>query len=264
MLVLDADLHVIFANRSFYHSFHVDEQETEGQRIYDLGNGQWDIPALRQLLEELLPQNTVFNDFEVEHVFSEIGQRTMLLNARRIYKEHEKTQFILLAIEDITGREQAEVSLAEAQHIGHMGSWEFDVIQNTGRFSDESYRIVGVANDYTGSFKSFLRLVHPADRELVKQASRKAFSAGNFSNVQYRIIRPDGSVRFVQTNGKGQRDESGQPYRVFGTIQDITERKQAEEKFQTVFHNSNDAIFIHDLNGNILDANNKTLEIFGY
>jgi len=114
MLVLDAGLNVVSANRSFYRSFHVDEKETVGQRIYDLGNGQWNIPALKQLLEELLPQNTVFNDFEVEHMFPEIGQRTMLLNARRIYKEHEKTQFILLAIEDITKREQAEKSLRQA------------------------------------------------------------------------------------------------------------------------------------------------------
>ncbi|MDQ6982287.1 MAG: PAS domain S-box protein [Mariprofundus sp.] len=112
MLVLDAGLHVVSANRSFYNSFHVDEKETEGQRIYDLGNCQWNIPALRKLLEELLPQNTKFDDFEMEHDFPNIGKRTMLLNARRIYKEHEKTQFILLAIEDITERKQAAHILA--------------------------------------------------------------------------------------------------------------------------------------------------------
>jgi len=136
---------------------------------------------------------------------------------------------------DITERKRAEESLrdsrarlAEAQRIGQMGNWEFDVILNTGLYSDETYRIFGVAADYGKSFKSFFRLVHPDDRWLVKQANHKAFESGGFSNVQYRIIRPDGSVRFVQASGEGHSDESGRPCRIFGTIQDITGRTQSE------------------------------------
>ena len=104
LLVLDADLRVSSVNASFYRTFQVTPEKTQGQLIYDLGNRQWDIPALRELLEQIIPQNTTFEDYEVEHDFATIGQKTMLLNARRIYREVNKTQMILLAIEDITER----------------------------------------------------------------------------------------------------------------------------------------------------------------
>ena len=113
LMVLDADLRVISANRSFYRTFKVAPAETVGQFIYDLGNRQWDIPRLRELLEDILPKNTAFDDFEVEHEFTTIGRKTMLLNARRIYQEVNKTQMILLAIEDITERKQAEEKLRQ-------------------------------------------------------------------------------------------------------------------------------------------------------
>ena len=113
LMVLDADLRIISANRSFYRTFKVAPAETVGQFIYDLGNQQWDIPRLRELLEDILPKNTTFDDFEVEHEFLTIGRKTMLLNARRIYQEVNKTQMILLAIEDITERKQAEEKLRQ-------------------------------------------------------------------------------------------------------------------------------------------------------
>jgi two-component system CheB/CheR fusion protein len=102
LLVLDSDLRVISANESFYKSFKVTKQETEGTLIYKLGNNQWDIPKLRKLLERILPKNTQFNDFEVEHDFLGIGRREMLLNARRIMQKGKGTEMILLAIEDVT------------------------------------------------------------------------------------------------------------------------------------------------------------------
>jgi len=114
LVVLDADLRVISANRSFCQTFKVTAEETQGQFIYDVGNRQWDIPRLRELLEKILPKNTAFNDFEVEHDFATIGRRIMLLNARRIYREANKTQMILLAIEDTTERKRAEEALQKA------------------------------------------------------------------------------------------------------------------------------------------------------
>jgi len=82
LLILDATLRVRSANRAFYHTFHVSSKETEGRLIYELGNGQWDIPDLRTLLEEIVPKSTIFEDFELEHTFPVIGRRVMLLNAR--------------------------------------------------------------------------------------------------------------------------------------------------------------------------------------
>ena len=102
LIVLTSDLKVISANRSFYETFQVAPDETEGIFIFDVGNQQWDIPALRELLEEIIPQNTHFNNFEVDHTFPHIGRKRVLLNARRIYREGKGTDKILLAFEDIT------------------------------------------------------------------------------------------------------------------------------------------------------------------
>ncbi|MFL6416416.1 MAG: HWE histidine kinase domain-containing protein [Bryobacteraceae bacterium] len=115
-LVLDWELRVKKANAPFYATFRVKPDETEGRYIYDLGNGEWDLPRLRELLEQILPRNESFDDFEVEHTFREIGQRVMVLNARRI--DHLK--LILLIIEDATEAKRAaarqRVILAELQH----------------------------------------------------------------------------------------------------------------------------------------------------
>ena len=111
LLVLDADLKIITANESFYKTFRVSEKDTLGRFVYELGNHQWDIPALRKLLLKILPDKSEIVDFEVEHLFENIGQRTMLLNAKELKQEDEKNKMILLAIEDITERKQAEAEL---------------------------------------------------------------------------------------------------------------------------------------------------------
>ena len=111
LVLLDPDLKVVRANLSFYKTFKVKPDETEGVLIYDLGNRQWDISNLRKLLEEILPQNTNFHDFVVEHSFETIGHKIMHLNARRIYGEGNQTQLILLAIEDVTEREHYKRNL---------------------------------------------------------------------------------------------------------------------------------------------------------
>ncbi len=115
LLVLDAHLRVISANRSFFKTFRVEPNQTKGKLIYEIGNYQWNIPRLRDLLEELIPKNTSFDDFEVEHDFENIGHKIMLLNARRLHTEWDEAQMILLAIEDITERRQAEKALSESQ-----------------------------------------------------------------------------------------------------------------------------------------------------
>lgn len=108
LIVLTADLKVKSANRAFYRTFRTSKSDTEGKYIYDLGNAEWDIPNLRKLLENILPLNSHFDDYEVSHNFKSIGKKVMLLNARRINFEGNKTSLILLAIEDITHRKQIE------------------------------------------------------------------------------------------------------------------------------------------------------------
>ncbi|MFN2367245.1 MAG: PAS domain S-box protein, partial [Desulfurivibrionaceae bacterium] len=115
LICLDQDLRVVTVSRSFYDFFLVKPAETVGRLIYDLGNKQWDIPRLRELLETILPEQTSFDDYEVEHDFAAIGRRVMLLNARRIEREPGREQIILLAFEDITERRQLEELMEESE-----------------------------------------------------------------------------------------------------------------------------------------------------
>jgi signal transduction histidine kinase/CheY-like chemotaxis protein len=110
LLILDTTLRVRSANRAFFHTFQVSPGETENRLIYELGNGQWDIPALRTLLEDVIPTSSVFNDFELEHNFPVIGRRTMLLNGRRLEAGHHG-ELLVLAMEDVTERRRSEAEL---------------------------------------------------------------------------------------------------------------------------------------------------------
>jgi len=113
LLILDATLRVRSANRAFYQTFHVSSEETEGRLIYELGNGQWDIPDLRILLEDIVARNSVFEDFELEHTFPVIGRRAMLLNARKL-QAGQHGELLVLAMEDVTPRKRAEEALVKA------------------------------------------------------------------------------------------------------------------------------------------------------
>jgi PAS domain S-box-containing protein len=115
LIVLSPDLKVISANRYFYETFHVTPAETEGRSIFDVGNNQWDIPVLRELLEKIIPKNTYFDNFEVDHTFPHIGRKRMLLNARRIYWENKEKERILLAFEDITAQKKTELALKDSE-----------------------------------------------------------------------------------------------------------------------------------------------------
>jgi PAS domain-containing protein len=110
-LILDEKLQVLSANKTFYRFFKVTKTDTEHSLIYQLGDGQWNIPALRKLLEEILPKNTFFVDYEVDHEFPQIGRKIILLNARRIYTAQSKLPIILLAMEDVTKRKELEEKL---------------------------------------------------------------------------------------------------------------------------------------------------------
>ena len=114
LVVLDSDLKILTANHSFYETFKVTHEATIGNFIYDLGNRQWDIPRLRVLFENILPHDTVINDYEVDHDFPGIGRKIILLNARQIFRKNIGSHIILLAMEDISARKQAEEELLKA------------------------------------------------------------------------------------------------------------------------------------------------------
>ena len=127
LLVLEPDLTVRFANSSFCDTFAVTLEDTIGRKLYELGDGQWDIPELRSLIEAVLPEHTTIEAFEVDRVFPSIGRRVMVLNARKVSRPGKHTMQVLLAIEDITDRVQLERERAAAhdriaalfQELGH-------------------------------------------------------------------------------------------------------------------------------------------------
>ena len=112
-LILDADLRVLSANKTFYRFFRVTKKDTEGTLVYKLGDGQWDIPSLKKLLEKILPKHTSFADYKVDHVFPVIGRKVILLNARRIHATGSKVPILLLAMEDITNQKELEEKLRD-------------------------------------------------------------------------------------------------------------------------------------------------------
>jgi chemotaxis protein methyltransferase CheR len=113
LLVLDKDLRVVAASRSFYRTFAMNRQDVQGRPVYALGNGQWNILELRVLLEDILPHRAVMESYEVEQDFAGIGRRIMLLNARAVFNQDGTRTLILLAIEDVTERRTVEHALAE-------------------------------------------------------------------------------------------------------------------------------------------------------
>ncbi len=126
-LILGADLRVISANPIFYQTFQVSREETENRLLYELGNGQWNIPELKKLMEEILPKEKNVSNFEVMHTFESIGEKTMLLNAGQI----DSVQLIILAIEDITTRKGLEKKLTE-----YTASLEVKVAERTTELMD--------------------------------------------------------------------------------------------------------------------------------
>lgn len=133
ILVLDKDFRVMAANEPFYLTFKVKPKDTENKIVYELGNGQWNIPSLKKLLEDILPKNTFFKGFEVTHEFPSIGKKIMILNARQIFIQGETASetfppIILLAIEDVT--EMMDVADMLARHTNQ---FEETMAERTGK-----------------------------------------------------------------------------------------------------------------------------------
>jgi nitrogen-specific signal transduction histidine kinase len=112
-LLLDSDLRIICGNDAFYRFFLVTSEDTEKKLVYDLGNGQWNSPQLRKLLEDILPKSTFFKDFEVEHEFPLIGKKIMIVNARIMYGKKDEKPFIIMAMEDVSKQRILEDKLKE-------------------------------------------------------------------------------------------------------------------------------------------------------
>lgn len=171
--------------------------------------------------------------------FHKAGHIVWILLAVALVRDSQGTPLNFIAqIMDITARKQAEealrasqASLANAQRIAGIGDWEWDILRGVTYWSDEVYRIRGFdPAQGAASQELFLSTMHPEDAEFVQQAIRQAMHDGHFYGVDYRIIRPDGAVRFVHSQGEVIYDDRGRPVKMVGTTQDITERKEIEQE----------------------------------
>ncbi len=176
---------------------------------------------------------------------------------------------------DITERKQVqqilqdkERMLSESQCIAHIGSWSMELATGCVSWSDETYRIYGVDQEtFEPSVKTFLDLIHPDDRVAMKQWISDCRAGNKPAELDFRILLSDGSVRFIRGNGGVQYDEMNRPLRMVGSVQDITERKQAEQvlnQLKAMLDISLDGFWIVDLMGNVLQANEAYAQISGY
>ena len=294
LIALDQDLRVVTVSRSFYEFFKVKPEETVGQLIYDLGNKQWDIPKLRELLETILPQKTTFDDYEVEHNFATIGHRIMLLNARQIERERGKERIILLAIEDITERKEIEAGLEKTRRELAVikksadAAHEFaESVINTVREPllslDQDLRVVTVSRSFYEFFKvkpeeTVGQLIYdlgnkqwdiPKLRELLETIlpQKTTFDdyevEHNFATIGHRIML---------LNARQIERERGKERIILLAIEDITERKRledlltdSEERYRRLFETANDGIILLEKNaGHIIKANLSAEKMFGY
>ncbi len=237
LIVMNHDLRVISASRSFYVDFKIRPEETLGRLIYDLGNKQWDIPKLRQLLENLLPRKTILDDYEIEHEFADIGKRTMLFNAREIQRKTEKERLILLAIEDITERKQMEEKLRLSEHrfrsIFDEGPFGMGLVKPDSTFIAVNKVLCNLLG-YTEQElvgKRIADITHEEDNEKSREFLRQLFT-GSTPVVRFkkRYVGKNGEILWVSITFSAIHDkEDNIPYGQI-IIESLTESRKAAEK----------------------------------
>jgi PAS domain S-box-containing protein len=236
LLVLDFDLCVKAANESFYQTFDVQPEHTIGRFVYDLGNGQWDIAELRELLEDILPRNAVFNDFEVEHDFEGIGRRVMLLNARRL-NDH---RLILLAFEDVTEQRTGAEEQRRAAASLRRSEERFRSVSESGIVALAFFDTAGAITDANDAFLDLIgytraeleaglvrwdQLTPPEWMPRTRAALEEYERTGRIEPYEKEYFRK-GSERFWGLFG-GQRLASTGEGVAF--VLDISEQKRVEE-----------------------------------
>ncbi len=239
LLVLDGELRVLCANPAFYQTFQTTPAETEQRCLYQLGNGQWDIPELRQRLQQTLPDSAPVSDYAIEHDFPVVGKRVMLLNARSFQMEGAQACHILLSLEDITAQRQAEIMLQQSEQRYRIISELVSDYTYAFRIdAGDRLELEWLAGNFTGitgftleeaqARGGWAALLHPDDLPLALERKHRLMT-GEVDVTEYRIIHKDSSIRWLRDHGHPEWDtEKTRVARIFGAAVDITEKKQQE------------------------------------
>ncbi len=274
LLVLDADLKIISANRNFYRTFEVTPDETIRSFIYDIGNKQWDIPKLRELLETILPEKATFDNYEVEHKFATIGKRIMLLNARKIKRVFGKERIILLAIEDITERRKLEEAHENLAAIVE-SAYDAIICKNLEGIIVSWNRGAEIAYGYNAEEvigKSISLLMPPGQPDEYKESLKERSSGELIKNYETQRMRKDSKIVDVSLTISQLKGTSGEITGYSIIARDITERKQledllqeSEERYRRLFETASDGIvLLEKREGKITHANPATEKMLGY
>lgn len=195
LLVLGWDLRVVRANQSFYETFRVSPSASEGRLVYELGNGQWDIPRLRKLLEDVLPKDQAFDDVEVEHEFESIGRRIMLLNGRRL----DHLDLILLAIRDVT--EQRQLEAQQQTLMGELDHRVRNVLSSVNALVSGTLRSSHSLGEFSQAFQArftsmtraqgLLMQAPEADTELAEVVRQELWAQGGQDGIDFNLDGPE-------------------------------------------------------------------------
>ncbi len=200
------------------------------------------------------------------------GIRTFLSVKGPIYNSDGKVSGLFGVARDITERKKmedvlkhSERLLNESQRLAKIGNWNFDLLNNKVTWSDELYNIFDIdKKEFDESHGLFMQLVDEKDRELVLSTNQHIRETGKPFNIQYCVVTKSGEKRFIEEHGYAERDSQGKLIRLFGTAQDITERKKAEDLYKTILDTTIDGFYLVDLEGNILDTNDAYCSMIGY
>jgi PAS domain S-box-containing protein len=267
MVILDDHRHYVDANPAACQLFGVSAEELIGRRMDDFA-----VPAMREVIDEWWASLmlTGYDEGEAELLRDDgLGVAVEFTATARVAPGRH-----LSTLRDVTERKAADAllerqqhMLTEAQSVGGFGSWELDLVTGTVVWSDEMYRIYGIDRAGPIEFEELRRLAHPDDRARLDEVHRLARASHEPFQDEYRVVRPDGTMRVIESRGEVVRGDDGTPLRMFGTGQDITERRHAEverRNFSTILDGSHDAISACSLDGVLISWNRGAEKLYGY